>query len=45
MKSIRVQKRELDLNERVAALRLAENDVQHLFDEIGQSSLSLFRMQ
>src|SRR6185312_8815876 len=35
MKSIRVQKRELDLNEQVAALRLAENDVQHLFDEVG----------
>ncbi len=35
MKSIRVQKRELDLNEQVAALRLAENDVQQLFDEVG----------
>jgi cell fate (sporulation/competence/biofilm development) regulator YlbF (YheA/YmcA/DUF963 family) len=35
MKSIRVQKRELDLNERVAALRLAENDVQYVLDEIG----------
>jgi cell fate (sporulation/competence/biofilm development) regulator YlbF (YheA/YmcA/DUF963 family) len=35
MKSIRVQKRELDMNERVAALRLAENDVQYIFDEIG----------
>ena len=35
MKSIRVQKRELDMNEQVAALRLAENDVQHLFDEVG----------
>lgn len=35
MKSIRVQKRELDLNEQVAALRVAENDVQHLFDEVG----------
>lgn len=35
MKSIRVQKRELDMNERVAALRLAENDVQYLFDQIG----------
>lgn len=35
MKSIRVQKRELDMNEHVAALRIAENDVQHLFDEVG----------
>ena len=35
MKSIRIQKRELDMNEQVAALRLAENDVQHLFDEVG----------
>ncbi|MEK5039675.1 YlbF family regulator [Sporosarcina sp. FSL K6-3457] len=35
MKSIRVQKRELDMNEQVAALRLAENDVQYLFDQIG----------
>ncbi len=35
MKSIRVQKRELDLNEQVAALRLVENDVQYLFDQIG----------
>ncbi len=35
MKSIRVQKRELDLNEQVAALRIAENDVQYLLDEIG----------
>jgi cell fate (sporulation/competence/biofilm development) regulator YlbF (YheA/YmcA/DUF963 family) len=34
MKSIRIQKRELDLNERVAALRLAENDVQELLDEV-----------
>ncbi|KXH80095.1 YlbF family regulator [Sporosarcina sp. HYO08] len=34
MKNIRVQKRELDLNEKVAALRLAENDLQELFDEI-----------
>lgn len=35
MKNIRLQKRALDMNEQVAALRLAENDVQHLFDEIG----------
>ncbi|MCZ2257135.1 YlbF family regulator [Sporosarcina sp. G11-34] len=35
MKDIRLQKRALDLNEKVAALRLAENDVQHLFDEVG----------
>lgn len=35
MKEIRVQKRALDLNESVAALRLAENDVQYLFDEVG----------
>lgn len=35
MKSIRIQKRELDLNEYVAELRLAENDVQYILDEIG----------
>lgn len=35
MKEIRVQKRALDLNEQVAALRLAENEVQHLLDEVG----------
>jgi len=34
MKSIRLQKRELDLNEQVAALRLAENEVQNLFDQV-----------
>jgi len=34
MKSIRLQKRELDLNEQVAALRIAENDVQSLFDQV-----------
>lgn len=34
MKSIRLQKRALDLNEQVAALRLAENEVQNLFDEV-----------
>ncbi|ARF18951.1 YlbF family regulator [Sporosarcina ureae] len=35
MKEIRLQKRELDLQDEVAALRLAENDVQDLLDEIG----------
>lgn len=35
MKSIRILKRELDLDEQVAALRLAENDVQYILDEIG----------
>lgn len=35
MKDIRIRKRELDMNEQVAELRLAENDVQYLFDEIG----------
>lgn len=35
MKEIRLRKRALDLNEQVAALRLAENDVQHVFDEVG----------
>ena len=35
MKSIRVQKRDLDMNERVAELRLTENDVQYILDEIG----------
>lgn len=34
MKDIRLRKRELDLNEQVAALRLAENDLQHLLDEL-----------
>ncbi len=34
MKEIRLQKRALDLNEQVAALRLAENDVQQMFDEV-----------
>ncbi|MBB4824047.1 cell fate (sporulation/competence/biofilm development) regulator YlbF (YheA/YmcA/DUF963 family) [Sporosarcina luteola] len=34
MKRIRAEKRELDLNEQVAALRLAENDVQQLLDEV-----------
>ncbi|MDV6376823.1 YlbF family regulator [Sporosarcina sp. GW1-11] len=36
MKEIRLQKRALDLREEVAALRLAENDVQSLLDEIGR---------
>lgn len=35
MKDIRLRKRALDLNEQVAALRIAENDVQQLYDEIG----------
>jgi len=35
MKEIRLQKRALDMNEQVAALRLAENDLQFLYDEIG----------
>ncbi|MEK3935215.1 YlbF family regulator [Sporosarcina sp. FSL W7-1349] len=35
MKTIRQQKRELDLNKQVAALRLAENDIQQVLDEIG----------
>ncbi|WP_019414410.1 YlbF family regulator [Paenisporosarcina sp. TG20] len=34
MKSIRVQKRELDMNERVATLKIAENDLQDLLDEV-----------
>ncbi|WP_075617448.1 YlbF family regulator [Paenisporosarcina indica] len=34
MKSIRVQKRALDLNDRVATLKLAENDLQDLLDEV-----------
>ncbi|KOS69597.1 regulator [Lysinibacillus contaminans] len=34
MKSIRQQKRELDLNEKISALKLAENDFQDLLDEI-----------
>lgn len=34
MKQIRVMKRELDLDERIATLRLAENEVQDLLDEI-----------
>lgn len=34
MKKIRTEKRELDLNERVADLKLAENEYQDLLDEI-----------
>jgi len=34
MKSIRQQKRALDLNEKVSALKLAENDFQDLLDQI-----------
>lgn len=34
MKKIREQKRALDLDDRIAALKLAENDVQDLLDEI-----------
>lgn len=34
MKKIRTEKRELDLNERVADLKLAENEYQNLLDEI-----------
>lgn len=35
MKSVRIKKRELDVNDKVSALRLAENDYQDLLDEIG----------
>lgn len=34
MKAIRVQKRELDMNEAISALRVAENEVQDLLDEV-----------
>lgn len=34
MKSIRVKKRELDVNDKISALRLAETDYQDLLDEI-----------
>lgn len=34
MKQIRTEKRQLDLNERVATLKLAENDYQDLLDEV-----------
>lgn len=35
MKDVRVQKRNLDLNEKVADLKIAENDLQDLLDEVG----------
>ncbi|CEG22373.1 hypothetical protein BN1080_01299 [Planococcus massiliensis] len=34
MKQIRVDKRRLDLNEQIAELRLAENDLQDLMDQV-----------
>lgn len=34
MKKIRVQKRKLDLNEKVSALKIAENDFQDMLDDI-----------
>jgi cell fate (sporulation/competence/biofilm development) regulator YlbF (YheA/YmcA/DUF963 family) len=34
MKQIRVDKRQLDLNDKVAALRLAENELQDLIDQV-----------
>lgn len=34
MKSIRVKKRELDINDKISALRIAENEYQDLLDEI-----------
>ncbi|MEK4629673.1 MAG: YlbF family regulator [Solibacillus sp.] len=34
MKRMRTEKRQLDMNERVAALKVAENDYQDLLDEI-----------
>ena len=34
MKQIRVDKRRLDLNEKVANLRLAENELQYLMDQV-----------
>ncbi|ETP68693.1 YlbF family regulator [Planomicrobium chinense] len=34
MKQIRVDKRRLDLNEQIAALRLAENELQDLMDQV-----------
>jgi cell fate (sporulation/competence/biofilm development) regulator YlbF (YheA/YmcA/DUF963 family) len=36
MKDIRIQKRDLDMNEDVAALRIAENDVQNLLNDISR---------
>lgn len=35
-RNVRLSKRALDLNEKVAAFRLAETDFQQLLDEIGQ---------
>lgn len=35
-RKVRLSKRALDLNERVAAYRLAETDFQRLLDEVGQ---------
>lgn len=35
-RKVRLSKRALDLNERVAAFRLAETDFQRLLDEVGQ---------
>ena len=35
MQSIRAKKRELDIDDKVSALRLAENDYQDLLDKIG----------
>ncbi|WP_424237116.1 YlbF family regulator [Bhargavaea ginsengi] len=34
MKEVRVKKRDLDLNDKVAALKVAENDLQDLLDEV-----------
>ncbi|MGI2327315.1 YlbF family regulator [Planococcus sp. YIM B11945] len=34
MKQIRVDKRQLDLNEQIASLRLAENELQDLIDQV-----------
>ncbi len=34
MKSIRVQKRALDMNDRIATLKIAENELQDLLDEV-----------
>ena len=34
MKNIRTEKRQLDMNEKIATLKLAENDYQDLLDEI-----------
>ncbi|KZE38256.1 regulator [Bhargavaea cecembensis] len=34
MREVRTKKRELDLNDKVAALKMAENDLQDLLDEV-----------